>query len=235
MDFTREQLLTIMEEHVPFNRFLGLRGESIGEGRAVLVLPVRPEFVGDPSRPALHGGVLSTLIDTVPRRSPYAASRHREVQAAVAVPGPFFPIPYGVSVVSAELEGWLAMRAATIRNGLRLVRGRVEMRVSVLALRLGDGDPVRLCTVADRVAAASGIATWRSSTAGTGANIAISLSFLVPRNDVAGFLARIAPLASRAGGVAVVPSGPWPAATFMPPLEVPGALVAGAAPVLYAV
>lgn len=64
MDFTREQLLEIMEQHVPFNRYLGLRGESIGEGRAVLVLPVRPEFVGDPRRPALHGGVLSSLIDT---------------------------------------------------------------------------------------------------------------------------------------------------------------------------
>jgi uncharacterized protein (TIGR00369 family) len=64
MDFTPEQLLEIMEQHVPFNRYLGLRGESISEGRAVLVLPVRPEFVGDPRRPALHGGVLSTLIDT---------------------------------------------------------------------------------------------------------------------------------------------------------------------------
>lgn len=64
MDFTPEQLLEIMEHHVPFNRYLGLRGESIGAGRAVLVLPVRPEFVGDPRRPALHGGVLSTLIDT---------------------------------------------------------------------------------------------------------------------------------------------------------------------------
>jgi uncharacterized protein (TIGR00369 family) len=64
MAFTREHLLEIMEQHVPFNRYLGLRGESIGEGRAVLVLPVRPEFVGDPRRPALHGGVLSTLIDT---------------------------------------------------------------------------------------------------------------------------------------------------------------------------
>jgi uncharacterized protein (TIGR00369 family) len=64
MDFTPEQILEIMEQHVPFNRYLGLRGESIGPGRAVLVLPVRPEFVGDPRRPALHGGVLSTLIDT---------------------------------------------------------------------------------------------------------------------------------------------------------------------------
>lgn len=179
--------------------------------------------------------VLSTLIDTVPRRSVYAASRHREVQAAVASPGPFFPIPYGVSVPSAQLEAWVAVRAGTIRNGLRLVRGRVEMRVSVLALRLGDVDPVRLCTVADQVAAASGIVTWRSRTAGTGGNIAISLSFLVPRPDVAGFLARIAPLASRAGAVAVVPSGPWPATSFVPPLDVPGALVAGAAAVSHAV
>src|SRR6185295_8962684 len=53
-----------MEELVPFNRYLGLRGESASEGRCVLVLPVKPELVGDPSRPALHGGVLSTLIDT---------------------------------------------------------------------------------------------------------------------------------------------------------------------------
>src|SRR5258708_24604735 len=53
-----------MEEHVPFNRHLGIKGEMVEPGRAVLVLPVRPEFVGDPRRPALHGGVLSTLIDT---------------------------------------------------------------------------------------------------------------------------------------------------------------------------
>jgi uncharacterized protein (TIGR00369 family) len=61
---TPEDLLRLMEEHVPFNRFLGMRGESIGKGSCVLVLPVRPEFVGDPRRPALHGGVLSSLIDT---------------------------------------------------------------------------------------------------------------------------------------------------------------------------
>jgi uncharacterized protein (TIGR00369 family) len=29
-----------------------------------LELPFRPEFVGDPVRPALHGGIISALIDT---------------------------------------------------------------------------------------------------------------------------------------------------------------------------
>src|SRR6266508_2772514 len=56
-------LIKVMEEHVPFNRLLGIKGESAGHGRAVLVLPVRPDFVGDFRRPALHGGVLSSVID----------------------------------------------------------------------------------------------------------------------------------------------------------------------------
>jgi uncharacterized protein (TIGR00369 family) len=59
-----QDLLRLMEEQVPFNQLLGMKGESAGGGRAVLVLPVRPDFIGDPRRPALHGGVLSALIDT---------------------------------------------------------------------------------------------------------------------------------------------------------------------------
>ncbi len=61
---TPEDLLRVMEEHVPFNRLLGMKGESAGNGKCVLTLPVRADFVGDPRRPALHGGVVSSLIDT---------------------------------------------------------------------------------------------------------------------------------------------------------------------------
>ena len=59
-----EQILELMMEQVPFNRLLGIQGESATAGACVLVLPVRPEFVGDFRRPALHGGVVSALIDT---------------------------------------------------------------------------------------------------------------------------------------------------------------------------
>jgi uncharacterized protein (TIGR00369 family) len=58
-----EQILKAMAEQVPFNRLLGIQGESASAGACVLVLPVRPEFVGDFRRPALHGGVVSSLID----------------------------------------------------------------------------------------------------------------------------------------------------------------------------
>ncbi|MCH9687951.1 MAG: hotdog fold thioesterase [Deltaproteobacteria bacterium] len=49
---------------IPFNRFLGIQIASMERGLCVLRLPWRDEFVGDASRPAVHGGVISTLIDT---------------------------------------------------------------------------------------------------------------------------------------------------------------------------
>jgi len=56
--------MKLMADQVPFNRLLGIQGESSSAGACVLVLPVRPEFLGDFRRPALHGGVVSALIDT---------------------------------------------------------------------------------------------------------------------------------------------------------------------------
>ncbi|MCX4246210.1 thioesterase family protein [Paraliomyxa miuraensis] len=52
------------EQGIPFNRFLGIRLHRLERGRCVLMLPWRDELVGDASRPAVHGGVISTLIDT---------------------------------------------------------------------------------------------------------------------------------------------------------------------------
>jgi uncharacterized protein (TIGR00369 family) len=51
-------------EEIPFNRYLGLRLVSLERGVARLHLPFKPELVGDPFRPALHGGVISAALDT---------------------------------------------------------------------------------------------------------------------------------------------------------------------------
>lgn len=58
-----EQLKQLMEEFIPFNRYLGIKVVTVEKGRAHLTLPFRSEFVGDPLRPALHGGVVSTMAD----------------------------------------------------------------------------------------------------------------------------------------------------------------------------
>jgi len=54
----------LMSERIPFNKHLGIHATELREGFARLELPFRPELIGDPIRPALHGGVISTLIDT---------------------------------------------------------------------------------------------------------------------------------------------------------------------------
>lgn len=173
--------------------------------------------------------VLSTLVERPVRATRITLSRHLDVQIAAAVPGPLFPMPFGVTLPTHAVEPWLAIRAGTIRAGLRLLRGRVEMRVSVLALHVEHATPAQLCAVADRVAAASGVISWRSRTTGTGASATITLAFLVRAVEVSSFLARIAPVAARAGNVAVVPSGPWPATSFTPPIDAPAAPHDGAA------
>ncbi len=59
-----EILRQMMEEMIPFNKYLGIKVAGAGSGFARLEVPFRPELVGDPLRPALHGGVISALADT---------------------------------------------------------------------------------------------------------------------------------------------------------------------------
>lgn len=57
------QIKEFFEQSIAFDRYLGLRVVEIKHGWARMQLPYRPEFLGDPFRPALHGGVISTMVD----------------------------------------------------------------------------------------------------------------------------------------------------------------------------
>ena len=59
-----EVLKQLMEGFIPFNKHLGIQVTGLEKGSARLELPFREEFIGDPMRRALHGGVISTLADT---------------------------------------------------------------------------------------------------------------------------------------------------------------------------
>ncbi|MFH1810408.1 MAG: hotdog fold thioesterase [Pseudomonadota bacterium] len=64
MKISREQIIAFMEHEVRFNRMLGIHLVSLENGLAIMELPFQEDLVGDPFRPALHGGVISTLVDT---------------------------------------------------------------------------------------------------------------------------------------------------------------------------
>lgn len=57
------QIKQLFEEHIPFNRVLGIQVSRIERGSVEFSIPYRPELIGDPSRPALHGGVISAAAD----------------------------------------------------------------------------------------------------------------------------------------------------------------------------
>ena len=60
-DLTRH--IELMENSIPFNLHLGFTVEEAREGFVRVRVPYRAEFIGDPRRPALHGGFLSAIID----------------------------------------------------------------------------------------------------------------------------------------------------------------------------
>jgi len=114
-----EQLLKIMEDDVPFNRVLGIRGESAEPGSCVLLLPVRPEFVGDFRRPALHGGVLSSLIDTAGGVAAWSALGPNESVSTVDL-----LVDY---IEPAGLAAPLRAKAELVRKGNRVCHVRVAV------------------------------------------------------------------------------------------------------------
>jgi len=53
----------IIENHIPFNKLLGLRLESMDPKAPALRFDMRPELVGNSRRGILHGGVISAVLD----------------------------------------------------------------------------------------------------------------------------------------------------------------------------
>lgn len=65
LDKANDIIKSFMEAQIPFNRFLGIQLTHLAKGEARMELPFREDFIGDPFRPALHGGVISTMLDNV--------------------------------------------------------------------------------------------------------------------------------------------------------------------------
>lgn len=51
-------------DQVPFNQVLGIRIEGLDAGFCRMSVPFREDLIGDPFRRALHGGVISAVVDT---------------------------------------------------------------------------------------------------------------------------------------------------------------------------
>jgi hypothetical protein len=169
--------------------------------------------------------LLSSAAPLVPPATPTTLALHHDVVASALDADALVPFRYGTVLATADTDGWWARERGTIGGALARVRGCVEMSVKLLRLDATTSaapggevpaDERRLRELAEHLVERAGLAHWRYRPAGTAGNVVASVAFLLPRAELGDFLARIAPVASRAVGVAVVPTGPWPAYSFVP-------------------
>jgi uncharacterized protein (TIGR00369 family) len=117
-------LLHFFEEQIPFNRHLGMKVEQLSADRCRLRLPFREELVGDPFRPALHGGVLSTLADTAGGLAVFTRVAQGKAR---------------VSTVDLRVDYYLPGELRDLFADAHVVR--LGNRVGVAAIVLHHGDP----------------------------------------------------------------------------------------------
>lgn len=175
---------------------------------------------------------ISSSVERRPDANARTLALHHDVVASTLEAEAIVPFRFGTIVTTSDVDAWLAAHASLVRTTLAQLRGCVEMSVKLLRLHCGhsidrtcrecaDGAPgvVQLRELGERLVTQAGIERWRYRSPSTGSNVAGSVAFLVPRSELDAFLARIAPVASRATGIAVVPTGPWPAYSFVPSFD----------------
>ncbi|MCY4452490.1 MAG: PaaI family thioesterase [Immundisolibacterales bacterium] len=64
-DFSEPASLREWMESIPHQRAIGFELVDIGAGFAVGRIPYRPVLVGNPASGVVHGGIVTTLLDTV--------------------------------------------------------------------------------------------------------------------------------------------------------------------------
>lgn len=131
MHVSPDEILRFVRDQVPFNKLLGIHGESAGDGRAVLLLPVREEHLGDARRPALHGGVVSSLIDTAGGIAAWSALGQGEAVSTVDLMVDFLE--------PGRVAGPLRAEAELVRKGNRVCHVRVRVTQDGVLLAEGRG------------------------------------------------------------------------------------------------
>jgi len=162
--------------------------------------------------------LITSAIDAVPRPTLRSVALHDEVVSSTLEADAVLPLEFGTVTAPVHAEAWLATHLGFVRAHMARLRRHVEMTVRLVSLTPSTGASAPLRATAECLVERAGLAEWRYRDDGT-SGLSSSLAFLVPREAVADFLARIAPVAARSRAIAVVPTGPCAPLSFSPPLR----------------
>jgi hypothetical protein len=162
--------------------------------------------------------LITSAIDAIPRPTPRTVALHDEVVSSTLEADAVLPLEFGTVTAPVHAEAWLAAHLAFVRAHLARLRRHVEMTIRLVSLIPAAAASAPLRSTAECLVQRAGLADWRYRNDGA-SGLSASLAFLVPREGVDDFLARIAPVAARARAIAVVPTGPCAPLSFSPPLR----------------
>lgn len=123
----REDLIS----HTPHARYLGMKAVETGPGFAVMMLPYRPELIGDPVRKVIFGGAITTLLD---QTCGLAVSCALDVLRAIATVD--LRVDY-LRAAGPELDLYARVECYKVTRNVAFVRG--------VAYDRGPGDPFASC------------------------------------------------------------------------------------------
>jgi uncharacterized protein (TIGR00369 family) len=61
----QELFRSVIEEMIPFNKMIGFKMLEVRENFVSILIPYRPELIGDIRRGSIHGGVIAAAMDAV--------------------------------------------------------------------------------------------------------------------------------------------------------------------------
>ena len=114
-----DALRQVMEELIPFNKYVGVRAVEIDRGRVRLEIPFRPELIGDPLRQSMHGGVMSMLADAAGGAAVWSALDEPRARLST--------IDMRIDYLRPGRQETLAAESSIVRLGRRL--GVTDMRL----------------------------------------------------------------------------------------------------------
>lgn len=115
-------LQEIIEQHVPFNRVLGLQATEITPAAVAGRITMRPDLVGSVAHQRLHGGVISAALDSMAGLAIMAAIAARHMDE-----------PPARRLQRFTRLGTIDLRVDYLRQGVG-----TEFRLGARVLRLGS-------------------------------------------------------------------------------------------------
>ncbi|HUJ04345.1 MAG TPA: PaaI family thioesterase [Rhizomicrobium sp.] len=104
-------------ETVPYCRFLGVTA-SVADNAVLLTMPFAPKLVGNPVLPALHGGVIGSLLETAAIAQVVFETRQLRLPK---------PVDITIDYLRSARAVTSYARARIARQGKRVVNVHAEM------------------------------------------------------------------------------------------------------------